>query len=251
MPLMPVGKLGKKAAVHSAKTLQLADYLTGVLPPFPDYVNWGAHARANWGMAGNDSLGDCTCAAACHAIQAWTANTGTEETIPDNAVLAAYSAITGWSPNIPDSDNGAVELDVLNYWRQNGIGGHKIGAFVATEPHNRDHVKAAVNLFGGLYIGIALPVSAQTQRVWSVPPGGFVGANAPGSWGGHAVFVVGYDSQGLKCITWGRQQRMTWGFWDGVCDEAYALLSDLWVTPGHVAPSGLDLASLQADLALL
>ena len=101
---------------------------------------------------------------------------------------------------------------------------------------------------------MALPISAQTQQVWSVPPGGPTGDGKPGSWGGHAVPVMGYDSHGLTVITWGAPKVMTWQFWAAYCDEAYAVLSMdfLKADPNNpndpVSPNGFDLAALQADL---
>jgi hypothetical protein len=240
-------KLGKKPAHHDPRTLQMANYLT--LPEIPAARDWTTKAAANWGMMLNDKLGDCTCAATGHITQAWTANAGPKElTFPDPAVLAAYEAITGYRPSDPSTDRGAVELDVLRYWRKTGIGGTKIEAFIALEPKNHLHVQAAVELFGGSYIGLALPVSAQQQAVWSVPPGGPTGTGAPGSWGGHAVAIEAYDAHGLTCITWGQKKKMTWSFWDAYCDEAYALLSELWAGKKATAPSGFDLAALKADL---
>jgi hypothetical protein len=246
-------KLGKKGAVHDSRALLFADYVRhSSLPAPPFHQNWAALASTAWGMMANDSAGDCTCAAAGHAIQTWTANTGSELTIPDDAVIAAYSAVTGYVPGVPSSDNGAVELDVLNYWRKTGIGGQKIAAFMALEPGNLDHVKLAIDLFGGLYIGARLPLSAQTQRVWSLAPGGPVGNSAPGSWGGHAMWVVSYDTAGCAVVTWGGLQRITWGWFSTFVDEAYAVLPEaLWANSGHLSPSGFAFDDLQQDLALL
>jgi hypothetical protein len=239
-------KLGKRPARLDPRTLQMANYLE--LPQIPPARDWTTKAAANWGMMLNDQLGDCTCAATGHLTQAWTSNAGpTEITFPDQAILKAYEAVGGYTPGQPDTDRGAVELDVLRYWRKTGIGGTKIDAFVALEPKNHLHVQAAVELFGGSYIGVALPISAQKHAVWSVPPGGPTGTGAPGSWGGHAVVIEAYDPHGLTCITWGQKKRMTWSFWDAYCDEAYALLSELWAGK-KPAPSGFDLAALKADL---
>jgi hypothetical protein len=239
-------KLGKRPARHDARTLQMANYLE--LPTIPPVRDWTQKAAANWGMMLNDQLGDCTCAATAHLIQAWTSNAGPKEiTLPDAAVLKAYEAVGGYNPKEPDTDRGAVELDVLRYWRKTGIGGYKIDAFVGLEPKNHLHVQAAVDLFGGAYIGLALPISAQRQQIWSVPPGGATGTGAPGSWGGHAVVVEAYDAHGLTCITWGQKKRLTWSFWDAYCDESYALLSELWAA-NNPAPNGFNFAALQADL---
>ncbi len=213
--------------------------------------------KGAWGMMDNDQLGDCTCAAAGHLIMEWTSNAQSKMvTPPDQQIVDAYSAITGYNPTTGANDNGAVELDVLNYWRQQGIAGHKILAFIALEPSNHTHIMDAVWIFGGCYIGVALPKSAQAQtsnkQPWSVSPQGTGGDGAPGSWGGHAVPVVAYDSRGLTVVTWGALQTMTWGFWAAYCDEAYAILSPDFISKkgGKTAtPSGFDLAQLQADLA--
>jgi hypothetical protein len=239
-------KLGKKPAHHDPRTLQMANYLE--LPAIPATQDWTKKAASNWGMMLNDKLGDCTCAAVGHIIQAWSANAEAKEIVlPDQAILKTYEAVTGYRPDDPSTDRGAVELDVLRYWRKTGVGGYKIDAFVALEPKNHAHIQAAVDLFGGAYIGLALPLSAQTQKVWSVPPGGPSGNAAPGSWGGHAVVVEAYDAHGLTIITWGQPKRMTWSFWDAYCDEAYACLSELWAGK-KPAPSGFNLAALKGDL---
>ncbi|MGC2138605.1 MAG: hypothetical protein WA627_12650, partial [Candidatus Sulfotelmatobacter sp.] len=161
-----------------------------------------------------------------------------------------------YNPNTGANDNGAQEIDVLNYWRQTGIAGHKIQAYMALEPSNHTHVMDGTWIFGGCYIGLALPKSAQAQtsnkQIWSVPPSGTGGDGAPGSWGGHAVPVVAYDSRSLTVVTWGALQTMTWGFWAAYCDEAYAILSPDFLKQKDgqpVAPSGFNLAQLQEDLA--
>jgi hypothetical protein len=249
MKSTPVYKLGKQPARHDVRTLQLANYLKPeALPPAPPSVDWGAKLK-DWDMMANDHVGDCTCAAAGHLIMDWTFNEGPQAVIPaDKQILAAYSAITGYDPKTGANDHGAVELDVLNYWRRTGIANRKILAYAALEPGNQGHVRDALFLFGGCYLGLALPISAQRQKVWSVPPGGAKGEGAPGSWGGHAVPIVGYDSRGLTAITWGAAKRMTWEFLNVYCDEAYAVLSGDWTGADMRAPNGVDLKSLEADL---
>jgi hypothetical protein len=246
-------KLGKASPRHDPRTLQFANYLRPAeLPPPPASVDYGKAVTRPWGMMHNDTVGDCTCAAAGHLIMEWNANVERNVTPSDDDVIAAYAAITGYDPSTGSGDNGAVETDVLNYWRKTGIAGHQIMAYAALEPSNTQHVRDAVDLFGGCYIGLALPVSAQQQDVWSVPPGGTSGDGAPGSWGGHAVPVVAYDNHGLTVITWGATKAMTWEFWSAYCDEAYAVLSEDFLSAGTngapTAPNGFDLTALEADL---
>ena len=70
---------------------------------------------------GNDKIGDCTCAAAGHLIMEWTSLAQPKMFTPtDPQIVAAYSAITGYNPKTGANDNGAAELDVLNYWRKTG-----------------------------------------------------------------------------------------------------------------------------------
>ncbi len=225
---------------------------TPALPAAPAQYMWDASIGASkWGMMDNDKIGDCTCAAAGHMIMGWSADNKKKVAPTTASIVSAYSAITGYNPKTGANDNGANETDVLNYWRKTGIAGHKIGAFAATEPTNHNHIMQSVFLLGGCYIGLALPLSAQTQTVWSVPPGGTTGKGAPGSWGGHAVPVIGYDANGVTVITWGATKVMTWAFWAAYCDESYAILSPDFVSGTKPAPSGFDLAALQADLSEL
>lgn len=244
-------KLGKLPVRHDPRTFLMADYLVPAnLPAPPVQVDWAPAVKKPWGMMMNDKLGDCTCAAAGHMIELWTANVNSAKTVvpADTQILKAYEVVSGYNPVTKKNDNGAVELDVLKYWRKSGVGGHKITAFVALEPSNTDHVKIAVDMFGGCYIGLSLPLSAQTQTIWSVPTNGTHGPGAPGSWGGHAVPVVAYDAHYLTVVTWGSLKKMTWTFWQAYCEEAYAVLSKDFVNPKGQTPNGFDWATLAGDL---
>jgi hypothetical protein len=242
------GRLGKLAPQRDHRQLRLAKYLPADLPPAPPKVDWSEKVAFPAGAMLNDALGDCTCAALGHAVQVWTANAATEITISDADVLAVYEGACGYNPADPATDQGGVELDVLNYARTTGIGGHKIDAFVALQPENAEHIKLSVDLFGGVYIGVSLPNTIQGQGdTWTLDI--TAGADAvPGSLGGHAVFVVGYDPLGLSFISWGQRYRMSWEFWLTYTDESYALLSKLWAPAGTNAPVGFDYAALLADL---
>ncbi|HET6180277.1 MAG TPA: hypothetical protein VFE61_25370 [Candidatus Sulfotelmatobacter sp.] len=247
-------KLGKQVARHDPRTLLLASYTTTALPMPPASFDLTAKVGHDWGMMDNDQIGNCTCAAAGHLIMEWTANAKKKMVTPsDKQIAAAYSAVTGYNPTTGANDNGAVEIDVLNYWRQSGIAGHKIGAYMALEPANHSHIMDSVYIFEGCYIGLQLPTSAKAQvqnhQPWSVPPGGTTGDGKPGSWGGHAVPVVAYDARGVTVVTWGALQMMTWSFWEAYCEEAYAILSPDYITGKKTTPQGFNMQELQADLA--
>ena len=174
-------RLGKLAPREDPRTLRLSAYLP-IVPVTPDSVKLASRIHQPWGMLANDTVGDCTCAAAAHWIHCATSVTFRETRISESDVLHAYSAVTGYDPSDPATDRGAVELDVLKYWRKTGIGGHKIQAFADTSLSNEDHVRAALWLFEGLYIGLSLPLTADGQDVWDTVSTSTHDAD-PGSWG--------------------------------------------------------------------
>ena len=237
-------KLGRRAIRQDPRTLQLARYMRA-LPPPPLAVDW-TKGITDFGMMLNDQLGDCTIAGCGHAVQTWTANVGAEVTLPDATIEQAYEDWDGYNPSDPSTDQGGVELDVLNAWRQRGLAGHVVLAFADPPVADLKAVRQAIDLFGGVYIGLGLPVTAQNQDVWDVTDLSDPGA-APGSWGGHCVWVPKYDLDGFTCVTWGGLQAMTVAFWNEYCDEAHALLSNDWLGKKG-SPAGLDLALLEADL---
>jgi hypothetical protein len=243
-------KLGKQAPKEDSRTLMLGDYLTSALPPAPAKAGW--EDVKSWGMMLNDSIGDCTCAGAGHMIEAWRASSGSPVVIPDAEVLSAYEFVSGYDPKTGDNDNGAVCLDVLNAWRKGTIfSDHTISAYAKVEPSNHDQIKDAVWLFGGCYIGVALPICVQGKKSWTMPHNPHAASSQPGSWGGHCVDIVAYDSRGTWVVSWGELIRVSWPFLATYCDEAYAVLSHDWIGGKGQAPDGFDLAQLQADLAFV
>jgi hypothetical protein len=237
--------LGKRAARFDARTLKLSKYLASV-PPAP--VEAFYHQKVQtWPMYENDTLGDCVPAASCHMIEQWTEYAGAFVEPTDAQAIAAYSAIGGYVPGDPSTDNGCDMLTACNYWRQSGIAGHKIAAFISIDPTNLSELRTAIYLFGNVYLGIQLPLSAQNQSKWTVE--GTTGDNAPGSWGGHCIPLVGYNPDIFMCVTWGAELNMATDYPPTYADEAYAILTHDWIKKNGEAPSGFDLTQLQADLS--
>jgi hypothetical protein len=248
-PIETQVKLGRLPVRTDARTLALPRYVERTKLPQPPPDLDLAAAVLEWPMYANDRIGDCTTAAAAHMIEAWTAlSRGHAVEVTERAVIAAFNKVKQVDPRT--GDEGAVELDVLTYWRKRGIGGHRIGAFVRVPVWDHRLVRVATFLFGGLYIGIELPQTAQHQGTWDWTHR-LDGPAKPGSWGGHAVDVVGYDREALTVVTWGRLQELTWSFWDRYVDEVYAVLSADFLDEAGEAPNGFKLAELKADLALV
>jgi hypothetical protein len=240
--------LGKKPAVYDSRTLNFGAYLGATMPPPPATANWGKSVSA-WPMYYNDQYGDCTCAAAGHMIQAWSAAAKKPRTPTKQAVLNFYKHFT-----TPGPENGCNMLDVLKYWRSSGLGRDKITGFAALEPKNATEVEDAVYVFGGCYIGVALPkfaVSGSNPLTvpWVVPPQGPVGEAAPDQNLGHCICAVAYDPRNLYVVTWGAVKSMSWQFYNAYADESYAILSGDFLSGDRKAPNGFDLKQLQADLS--
>ncbi|HTA28366.1 MAG TPA: hypothetical protein VK809_11285 [Bacteroidia bacterium] len=246
-------KLGKHPARHDPRTLHLHNYIDEKkLPKAPAEHVWAKKIPSNrWRMMLNKHIENCTVAAAGHLIMEWTADNGKPIVPTDEHILKAYSAITGYDPKTKEHDDGAETLQALKHWRKKGIAGHKIMAYVKLKHKNHAHIKQACYLFGGCYAGMQLPKTAWGQTEWRVPPeGSKKGRGKVGSWGGHCIAVIGYDKEGLTCVTWGKTKKLTWAFWDAYCEEAFAVIShDFAKKKG--SPSGLDLDTLQKDLKVV
>jgi hypothetical protein len=248
-------RLGRLPAQHRESNFKLARYLKKkALPAAPSSVHYGrtvTQLGGSFPMYGNDRLGDCTCAAVGHMVEVWTANGKGEVVTPtEDAIERLYIPETG------SDDTGRYLNDVLDYWRKTGVdGGDTIHAYAEVNLKDQAEVEAATWLFGGLYIGLGLPVTAQQQKVWHIDRTAPAADQQPYSWGGHCVDTTGYaTSQGVYCVTWGSILRMTWGFFRAYCDEAFAVISTDWLDSAGHSPKvaqALDLAALDADLAAL
>ncbi|MEV8638075.1 hypothetical protein AB0395_41130 [Streptosporangium sp. NPDC051023] len=225
---------------EQAPRLKLAPFLRALpaVPPVVDYLS----KVTGWPMYANDQVGDCTVAAAGHMVQAWTRyGRGATVTVTEADVIRAYSAVTGYDPARPETDQGAVMQDVLGYWRRVGVGGHRIVAFAAVNPADLGEVRAALHLFGHVYVGANLPASALAQfeqgRSWSPVPGSPIA-------GGHAINVGYVSARSLRAVTWGRVQSMTTAWWRCYVEEAWVAISPEWLSTAGRTPTGLDLAGL-------
>lgn len=248
-------RLGRQPYRHDDRTFKLHRYLDPkALPPTPRMKKLDPMVK-NWPMYANDRIGDCTAAAVGHATQLWTALGHTEVDPTEANVIAMYSAITGYDPAQTDrsgnnpTDQGAVMLDVMRYWRKVGLEGHKIGAFAEVDPSNHGMVKDALYIFEGLNIGVDLPNTAQLQgdywyrvRDYQTNPNA-----APGSWGGHDIWVVDYDQWWLTAVSWGELVHMSWAFWDQYVSECWVAISTDYLR-GDKTIEGFDVQTLNADL---
>jgi hypothetical protein len=241
-------RLGKNRPVIDDRTMRFATYVKPALPSPPAAVSYGAKVTS-WPMYYNDQYGDCTCAAAGHMIQNWTANATAEVTVPPPSVLTFYEHFVGTPP---PPDKGCDMLSVLKYWRRDGIDSHKVLAFASVDLQDQVQAQSACWLFGSIYIGVALPDFATQGDMltvpWVVPPGGPVGSAAPNPNNGHCIPAVSYDADNLYVVTWGEIKSMSWGFYNAYADESFAVISEDFIEANGLDPAGFDLTALEGDL---
>lgn len=254
--------LGKAPATYDKRDLQFAYYRSSI--PLPAHPKQFGHELLNpraWEMLGNgpdDSVrpgfqgaGDCVFAGAAHETMMWNLEAGRTVRFTGANAIADYSAVTGYKIGDDSTDNGTDVRQALKYRQKVGIidadgARHQIGPYLALEPGNVEHLYEALYLFGAVGIGIQFPGSAADQfdagKPWSVVHGARIE-------GGHYIPMVA-KRKTLDCVTWGRTQPMTLGFYEKYCDEAWVTLSPEMLTAGK-SLEGFDLAQLQADLTAL
>jgi len=247
--------LGRKPKRVSVKTPALGDFLDrAILWPSVKPVGWEyAPPAGGLQMLANDRLGDCAEAGAYHFIQASTANTDNPLYGTEQQCIDLYSAVTGYDPNDPSTDQGTVLLDLLNYWKTIGIpcldknGNsvmHKILGYASLDLTSVAQMRWATVTFGGLYLGIKCPQSAlQNTNNWTYDP------TSPIE-GGHCINGEGEGAAGGHIQSWALNIPFTWEFMLHLLDEGYEIVSEAWVNSvSGKSPSGLDLDGLLSALA--
>lgn len=243
-------KLGKLPARLDAVSFKFRDY--SVLAPAPAKGGHYSLVKDWQGMMGNDSLGDCVCAEAGHGTIYYNQESGKLVKISTQNVVDMYSAVTGYTPKDPNSDQGTDMVSAAAYRRKTGLldeSGirHKILAYISLANGDTTQMKQAVYYFGGFGLGIQFPSSAMDQfnagKNWTVVKGSKIE-------GGHDIWVCGYDSKYVYLVTWGKLIKATWSFVITYMDEALLYLSPEILTNGK-SPEGFDLTALQKDLSSL
>ena len=244
-------KYGKNPFIKDERDLKYAKYrLAEALPPIP--ATFGHEGQVTeWGMLGNDQVGDCVIAGSDHETMLFTEEGSTEAPFTTETALNDYSAITGYNPDDPNSDQGTDVRTALNYRLNTGMldannNRHKIGAFLALDQTNINEVLEAAYLYSAVGIGIQVPDSAQKQfqdgEPWTVVEGATIE-------GGHYVPIVGFDGTYFYVVTWGAVQKMDVNFFNTYCDETWLILSPEFLNAQGDSPEGFDLAQLQSDMS--
>jgi len=250
-------RLGRVRPKAVGPRFRLKNYLKLSMPAPPatcDYTGPASMSLSN--IYENDTLGDCVIAGMGHVDGVLTANAGDQAVFTNSQIIALYSAIGGYVPGDPNSDQGCDEQTALNYWQQNGMlpdGSHKIVAWMAVDATSQVEVRTALWLFGNLYFGLELP----DDWVNPMPSGpGFTwdAAGSPDPDNGHCIMGAAYDVDGVTIDTWGMLGKLTNAAItkyavQSAGGELYTVLSQDWISSvTSKAVNGFDISQLSADL---
>lgn len=230
-------KTGRLPAVRPAALADLSVYANARLPTPPPSV---VVPQAQYPIDDNQKIGDCTIAGVDHLLRAWNVLYGNSVAVPtEPKIEQTYFDLTG------GEDTGLNENAVLKQWRsEQGLFGSRIHGYAPVDPRNLLTIHQAIAFYGGAYLGILCPRSAQVQFA-NGEPWTYVGEEAED---GHCVVALGFTAQGnLLVATWGGIAEMTASFMAHYLDEAWCILGSQLVA-AKKDTLGIDLKALQADL---
>jgi hypothetical protein len=230
----------------------------GGLPAVPLTANVDRASRVgSWPMYANDQLGCCTISAAAHQFGAWSTYAGVPEVLfADTEIIRAYSAVGGYVPGDPGTDQGCVMADVLDYLKSTGLTDtsgrvHKVAGYAALgNPADENLLGQVLDVFGSVYVGFDVQQHMMDEfeagQVWTWQRGDELV-------GGHCVPLQRREPAGsrhgiLDYVTWGELQHADFGWQASAVSEAWAVVTQDWLEAGGHTVEGLDLRQLLADM---
>ena len=221
----------KLGAIHEPTPAapDLATFATTTIPRPPGQVPL-IHPATGWPMADNDTIGDCTVAAAVHVDQAGAIIASRDWTYcGDGVVRDTYFGLSG------GQDTGLMLSQVLQPWHAGTfLGAPKNGGYASVHPQNTTQMKQSIWIFGNAYVAVNLPYTAQQQfrpdgsGVWEL-------THTDEDYnieGGHCIVGVAFGKDGIYMITWGSVVLATWEWWFTYGTQAYAVVPPAYVERG-------------------
>jgi hypothetical protein len=216
-------KFGKLDKVFDDRNLLLKNYLDPSLIPVLTYSNSSIvynklkinNPAVLFPLDGNGTYGDCVMCGVAHSQTVWNGLIGHKKIMSEKSVIKTYFKLTS------GEDSGLSILNTLKYWHNRAINTEKIIVFAEINPKNHDHLKLAIELFGGVMLGMQVQKDAEKDfengTIWT--PGKLI----PDA--GHCIYGVDYDKDTISMLTWGGIQKGNYAWADCCLDEAYAIIS--------------------------
>jgi hypothetical protein len=247
-----------------AMRIHLGDYVDlNTLPPAKANCDYSAPAMSVISnIEGNDSVGDCVLAEEAHFVGVMTGNTNRLFSYTAAMTLAVYSAITGYNPADPSTDQGADPTVAMNYFTKNAYAdGTKLAGWAMVDASNQQLVQFAIEAFGNLKLWVGLPnvwispFPSKNGFVWDLAPANSNNGHCIGSCGYNStlVTIVGSNSQGVQVMTWGLIGTITWRAFAALFVTSAGGGAAVRITPDWLAngatntPSGFAYADLASD----
>jgi len=240
----------------STPALRFRSFMSGQVPAHPPAEDYLARL-SGWQMLGNDVAGDCNAVTWANMRRLVTA-TLTTEYYPNQAQVwrfygtqnpgfdpAGTSGTNG--PGSPQDQGMDVQAGLEYLHRTGGPDGVKAVAFATVDHTDLDEVKAALAIFGGLWLGVQVLEANQKQfaegRPWTDVAGSAVD-------GGHAILGGGYTAADITFITWATETEFARSFWRGTV-QGSPLVEESWVViwPEHLGTTASEEGVDQARLA--
>jgi hypothetical protein len=249
--------LGRVVGAVRPPSLAFKRYYQGMtsaqpLPATWDHLKDKARPSLNE-MLGNDQAGDCVIVGKMHADGTKSANdpdSGGIIVATTQEALSQYQTVCGHLGR----DAGCIPTEVLNWQKSKGLvmGGRnvKIDGYVAVDNRDRNEVKTACILFGGLDVSFMVDASflnnVREGAIWKRP-------TSPRIVGGHNVYLTGFTPIGVRLSTWAVTVIAEWDCFEDtrLWDEIYAVLGESWYGKDQIAANGFPVLRLREDLSKL
>lgn len=245
--------LGLKPARPDAIQLKLSEFADLDALPQPP-LRFGHGLDLVYGMLANNRVGCCVISGGMHEEQAWGTVIGKVPPFTASNAIHEYSAITGYNPYDPRTDQGTDMQVAASYRRRTGLldalgNRNKIDAYLQIDPSNVGHLITAAYTFEAVALGVYITRAATLQfdqgQPWTVVPGSPVR-------GAHYVPMIGRNSHGLPLIvTWGRLHAVTNEWLAHYTEQAVVYIKSAIVGPKNLSPEGFRLADLQRVITQL
>jgi hypothetical protein len=248
-------KYGRRAP-KNAPALRFGSILRSGAPTYPPSEDYLAKLTG-WQMLGNDAVGDCNSVTWANTRRLVTATLTTEYYPTQAQVWEFYQTQNpNFDPNGTKDTNGPGSsadqgMDIqtgLEYLHSTGgPDGVKAVAFAKVDHTQIAQVKAALAIFGGLWLGINVLAANQQEfadgKAWTDVRGSAVE-------GGHAILGGGYTPEDIKFITWAQETEFAGSFWNGVV-QGSPLVEEAWIAiwPEHLGTTGFEQGIDQSQLA--
>ena len=145
-----------------APRLKLKNYMLKTMPVPPEACGYTKLAQPETHqMYGNDIYGDCVEAAVAHLIGIFGAQNQARWIFSPEQIIEIYSAMGGYVPGDPSTDNGTDIGTALSIWQKPGVPGpggtHLIQGSLAVDATNPEEYRTALWLFENLILGAGTP----------------------------------------------------------------------------------------------